>query len=145
MAIKIYLKKLHEDAILPCYATPGSAGADLFSLEKVEVPSNTRILIGTGIAIELPDNYEAQIRSRSGLALNFGVVVLNSPGTIDSDYRGEIKIILMNHSQNTFTIEKNMRVAQMIIAPVVRGEFIENKDLKKTVRHDLGFGSTGLL
>lgn len=143
--MKLLVKKLREDASLPFYATPGASGLDLFCVDDVVVIRPLeRVLVSTGIAIELPEGYEAQIRPRSGLALKKGVTVLNSPGTIDHDYRGEIKVILINLSDKEVVIEKGERIAQMVIAPVLKVEVVEVKELSNTQRQDGGFGSTGM-
>ena len=133
-------KKLHGDAIIPHYQTIGSAGLDLHSIEATVIEPGTWNLVGTGLAIDLPGGTEGQVRSRSGLAAKHGISVLNSPGTIDEDYRGEIKVILYNASNSTFSIEKGDRIAQLVIAPVFKltGHTLDN------TREDNGFGSTGL-
>ena len=143
--MKLLVRKLREDASLPFYATSGASGLDLFCVDDVVVIRPLeRALVSTGIAIELPEGYEAQIRPRSGLALKKGVTVLNSPGTIDHDYRGEIKVILINLSDKEVVIEKGERIAQMVIAPVLKVEVVEVKELSNTQRQDGGFGSTGM-
>ena len=132
---------------LPLYATDKAAGADLFANldgKSVTLEVGQRELIPTGIIIELPDGYEAQVRSRSGLAHRHGVAVLNSPGTIDSDYRGEIKVILINLGDKPFTINDKERIAQLIIAPVSRCSFNQVVQLTTTQRGEKGFGSTGV-
>lgn len=131
---------------LPEYATTNSAGVDLLAAlpAPIALKPGTHKLIPTGISIALPTGYEAQVRPRSGLATLHGVTVLNSPGTIDADYRGEICVILINHGQETFTIEVGMRVAQMVIAPVSRVGWREVTELPVTVRSSGGFGSTGI-
>jgi len=130
---------------LPSYATAQSAGMDLTAAleEAIELGSGERALIPTGLAIALPEGYEAQIRPRSGLALKHGVTVLNTPGTIDADYRGEIKVILINHGQEPFTIERGMRIAQMVVEQfeTVGWDIVE--DLDDSARGEGGFGSTG--
>ena len=130
---------------LPAYATESSAGMDLQAAidEAVELAPGERMMVPTGLAIALPEGFEAQIRPRSGLAAKHGVTVLNTPGTIDADYRGEIKVILINHSQDNFTIERGMRIAQMVIAPYTKAHLIEADDLEATTRGAGGFGSTG--
>lgn len=137
-----------KDFPLPTYATAESAGVDLQAAieNPIRLTSGARHLIPTGLSIELPVGYEGQVRSRSGLSLNHGVVVLNAPGTIDSDYRGEIKVILINLGQETFTIERGMRIAQFILAPLVhmRWHEISIDDISETPRGVKGFGSTGL-
>jgi dUTP pyrophosphatase len=138
--------KIHRtktNAKLPEYAHPGDAGLDLFSVEQAEILPGESKLIGTGIVIELPDNTEAQIRPRSGLALKHQITVLNTPGTIDHGYRGEIGVILINHGKNKFTVEAGMKIAQMVIAPVLRVDVVEDKQLSHSKRGEGGFGSTG--
>ena len=131
------------DLPLPAYATSGSAGLDLRSAESLTLKPGARALVPTGIAIALPDNFEAQVRPRSGLAVKHGVTVLNSPGTIDSDYRGEIKVPLINHGQEDFIINRGDRIAQMVIAPVSMATLIEVESLDETDRGTGGFGSSG--
>lgn len=143
--INLKIKKISEDAVIPQYAHEGDAGMDLFSIEeKVICPGETAI-VSTGIQIELPPNTEAQIRPRSGLALNHSITVLNSPGTIDEGYRGEIRIILINHGKEKFKIEKHMRIAQMVITSYIHAEIIEVEELSLTERNKNGFGSSGLI
>ena len=143
ISIKI---KRYSKASIPEYKSEGSAGADVFAC--VESPVTLKpgeiILIPTGIFIELPQGYEAQIRPRSGLALNHGITLLNSPGTIDSDYRGEIKIILVNFGKKPFVVEHGMRIAQMVFCRVYRGDFIDVDNISITNRDDGGFGHTGI-
>ena len=143
--IKIKIQ-LSGDAVIPKYQSPGAAGADICANvdEPVVLPPGKTKLIPTGIFMEIPEGYEAQIRPRSGLALNHGITVLNSPGTIDSDYRGEIKIILTNLGEEDFKIEKGMRIAQVIFARVFRGEFIQVEKLNTTDRNAGGFGHSGI-
>ncbi len=131
---------------IPLYATNGSAGADLFAaVEEDEIISpGERKLIPSGIRIEIPNGYEAQIRPRSGLAAKYGITLVNTPGTIDSDYRGEIKIIMINLGKEKFIIKRGDRIAQMIIAPVVKALFTHEVSLNRTERGDGGFGSTGV-
>ena len=138
----------HEHAVglsLPTYATEHSAGMDLSAAleEAIEIGPGERALIPTGLSIALPAGYEAQIRPRSGLALKHGVTVLNAPGTIDADYRGEIKVILANLGTEPFTIERGMRIAQMVIAKHAHVEWEVVKDLQESERGEGGFGSTG--
>jgi len=137
------IKKLNDDAIIPKYAHASDAGMDLYSVVDAEIQPHTHALIKTGIAIELPLGTEAQIRPRSGLALKHGITVLNSPGTIDSGYRGEIGVILMNHSNAPFIIEKGMKIAQMVIAEVIHPFVIPVNILEDSERGQGGFGSTG--
>ena len=133
------------DLALPAYATEHSAGMDLLAAvhENRTMAPGERALIPTGLAMALPDGYEAQIRPRSGLALKYGVSLVNTPGTIDADYRGEIGVILINHGHEPFVIERGMRIAQMVIAPYTRAQFSEVIDLPTTQRGQGGFGSTG--
>ena len=144
--IKIKLKKVRKNAIIPKYMTSFSAGMDIFACldEKVILKPFQRVLIPTGIAISLPEGYEAQIRPRSGIALKYGVFPINTPGTIDADYRGEIKIILTNIGDKEFQIHHGDRIAQMIINKIEKCEFILTKELDQTHRGEGGFGSTGI-
>lgn len=133
------------DLPLPAYATPDSAGMDLMAAvnESISLVPGERMMIPTGIAIALPSGFEAQIRPRSGLALKNGLTLLNAPGTIDSDYRGEISVILVNHSQETFMVEHGMRIAQMVVAPVLQISWNAVFSLNDSERGAGGFGSTG--
>ena len=146
--MKVGIKKLPNGADLPLpqYATPGSAGLDLLAATDVEIElkPGARMAIPTGIAIELPLGVEAQVRPRSGLALNHGITCLNAPGTIDSDYRGEIKAILINHSDTVFKITRGMKIAQMVIARHEQVELVEVEGLSESARGAGGFGSTGM-
>ncbi|WP_367363793.1 dUTP diphosphatase [Candidatus Tisiphia endosymbiont of Nedyus quadrimaculatus] len=146
MNIKVKIKKLeHSVDILPSYATEHSAGMDLVAanIEPITIKPQEVKLVPTGICIALPSHLEAQIRPRSGLALKHGVTVLNSPGTIDADYRGEIKVILINHAQEDFIIERGMKIAQMVIARYEQILWDEVDSLDETSRGLGGFGSTG--
>lgn len=138
------VQKIHKDAILPKYAHEGDAGLDLYSVEEVIIERNESALIKTGIKIELPKQTEAQVRPRSGLALKHGITVLNTPGTIDEGYRGEIGIILINHGKEKFIVEKGMKVAQMVVKPVWKVEVTEVNELSDTERSVGGFGSSGI-
>ncbi len=146
--VQISLQRLgdNDDLALPHYATAQAAGADLLAAvkEAITLAPGKRALIPTGIAIALPANYEAQVRPRSGLAFKSGVTVLNSPGTIDADYRGEIGVILINHGDADFVVERGMRIAQLIIAPVQQGQWQVVDNLETTTRGAGGFGSTGV-
>jgi dUTP pyrophosphatase len=149
MKITVALKTLPHAADLgfPVYATPHAAGMDLCAAisEDVVIEPGQRTLIPTGLSIELPEGFEAQIRPRSGLALKNGITVLNSPGTIDADYRGEIQVILINLGSDTFIITRGMRIAQMVVASYARVSWFENTDeLSETERGSGGFGSTGI-
>lgn len=144
--LKIRIKTLDNfgDLQLPSYETSGSAGVDLRCTSDFNLDPQTWSAVSTGISLAIPEGYEAQIRPRSGLSFKKGLTVLNSPGTIDSDYRGEIKVILYNASNDTFLGNRGDRIAQMVIAPVVQAEFIAVETLDDTSRGDLGFGSTGV-
>ncbi len=146
--MKVGIKKLPHatDLPLPHYATPGSAGLDLLAAVDAEmvIEPGKRATVPTGIAIELPLGVEAQVRPRSGLALNQGITCLNAPGTIDSDYRGEIKAILINHSDQPFQISRGMKIAQMVIARHEQAELVEVDALSESERGAGGFGSTGM-
>lgn len=143
--MKIAVRRLASDLSLPAYATPGSSGLDLLAAVAREVllAPGGFAAVPTGIALALPGGYEAQIRPRSGLALRHGVTVLNAPGTVDSDYRGEVAVILVNHGSTAFSITRGMKIAQLVIAPVVRAEWQETARLDETGRGAGGFGSTG--
>jgi len=141
MILKI--KKLNNEAIIPKYQTKEAAGFDLHSIEDMVIKPGERKLIGTGLAFEIEFGYEVQIRPRSGLAFKHAITVLNTPGTIDSDYRGEIKVLLINHGSEAFEIKKGERIAQAVIAPVIQAEIVEVEELSDTERGSGGFGSTG--
>ena len=143
--VKVLVKKLDPEVQLPSYKTKGSSGMDLtaFIKDPIKIPSNASALIPTGISVAIPDNLEIQIRPRSGLAAKLNIGVLNTPGTIDSDYRGEIKIILFNHGNENFIINNNDRVAQMVLTPVIKMELEETNELPDSRRGEGGFGSTG--
>ncbi|MBR2982101.1 MAG: dUTP diphosphatase [Kiritimatiellae bacterium] len=140
----VAFKKLSPEAVLPAYAHPGDAGMDVCSVENLTVAPGGRALVRTGLAMALPPGYEAQVRPRSGLALKRGVTVLNTPGTIDEGYRGEIGVILANFGDSDFVVEKGDRIAQMVIAPVTRAEVVEVDEVDSTDRGAGGFGSTGV-
>ena len=143
--IKVLVKKLNPKVELPKYKTEGSSGMDLKALieNPIIIKPQSYVLIPTGLSIAIPEDTEVQIRPRSGLAAKSSISVLNTPGTIDSDYRGEIKIILFNHGKEEFIVNNGDRIAQMILMPVIKAEFEEIKELPKTVRGSGGFGSTG--
>lgn len=141
--MKIKILKLHEAAQVPFYSHADDAGLDLFAIEAQQILPGASALIPTGIAIELPQGTEAQVRPRSGLALKHSITVLNSPGTIDAGYRGEIGVILINHGQEAFQVVEGMKIAQMVIAPIMRAEIEEVSELSTTQRGEGGFGSTG--
>jgi len=143
--VKILVKKFDKNIKLPAYKTSGSSGMDLVAYikNKIIINPGKTAMIPTGIAVAIPRHYEIQIRPRSGLAAKKGISILNTPGTVDSDYRGEIKIILINLSKKSFMVNSGDRVAQMILCPVAKGKLQEVKNLPKTVRGKGGFGSTG--
>jgi len=143
--VKVLVKKLNPKVQLPSYKTEGSSGLDLMAFIEVQIKiaPNSSALIPTGISVAIPNDVEIQIRPRSGLAAKSNISVLNTPGTIDSDYRGEIKVILFNHSSKEFIVNNKDRVAQMILMPVLKVDFEEVDNLPETVRGSGGFGSTG--
>ena len=143
--VKVLIKKLDSKVQLPKYKTDGSSGMDLMAFieSSINIKPQESALIPTGISIAIPEDTEIQIRPRSGLAAKSSISVLNTPGTIDSDYRGEIKIILFNHGKKEFVINNNDRIAQMILMPIIKAEFEEVENLPKTLRGSGGFGSTG--
>lgn len=143
--VGVQIKRLAHGAglDLPAYATPGAAGMDVVAAEAVELAPGARHAVATGLALAIPEGYEIQVRPRSGLALKHGIGVPNAPGTIDSDYRGELKIILINHGAESFAIARGDRIAQLVLAPVVRARWEEVADLESTQRGEGGFGSTG--
>ena len=137
-------KRIHPDAILPAYAHPSDAGMDVRSVENLVIPAGKRALVHTGLVMLLPPLYEAQVRPRSGLALKHGVTVLNTPGTIDSGYRGEVGVILANFGETDFEIKTGDKIAQIVIAPVTQPEIVETEVVDETDRGAGGFGSTGV-
>jgi dUTP pyrophosphatase len=142
--MKLKVLRLDKSAIIPKYEHSNDSGLDLFSVEETEVSAGETELIRTGISIELPPGTEAQIRPKSGIALKHQITVLNTPGTIDEGYRGEIGVILINHGKKSFKITQGMKIAQMVITPVVRVEVEEVNNLSHTSRGTGGFGSTGI-
>ena len=142
---EILIKRLSKDINLPKYETEGSSGMDLAAHieNSVQIEPGNTVIVPTGIAVSIPKNFEIQIRPRSGLAARNKISVLNTPGTIDSDYRGEIKVILINLSEKIFTVEKGARIAQMVLCPIVKGRVKEVESLGETLRGSSGFGSTG--
>jgi len=142
--LKIKIKKIKENAIIPSYAHEDDAGVDLYSTEDYVLNPSQRVLVSTGIRIAIPLGYEGQTRPKSGLALNYGISICNSPGTIDSGYRGEVRVIVINHGNEEFKIIKGMKIAQMIFNKVEKAEFEEVEELDDTKRGEGGFGSTGL-
>lgn len=145
MSIPVQVKRLPHGAglPLPVYATAGAAGMDVVSAEAVTIDPGARHAVATGLALAIPEGYEIQVRPRSGLALKHGITVPNTPGTIDSDYRGELKVILINHGAEPFVIARGDRVAQLVLAPVVQAAWNEVDELDATERGEGGFGSTG--
>lgn len=137
-------KRIHPDAVLPAYAHPSDAGMDIRSVDDLVIPSGKRALVHTGLVMLLPPMYEAQVRPRSGLALKNGVTVLNTPGTIDSGYRGEVGVILANFGDDDFIVKKGDKIAQLVIAPVTQPEIAETDFVDETDRGAGGFGSTGV-
>lgn len=133
----------NEDLPLPAYATPGAAGMDVVSAEDVTLAPGARHAVATGLAMAIPHRFEIQVRPRSGLALKHGITVANAPGTIDSDYRGELKVILANLGTEPFEIRRGDRIAQLVLAPVVQASWLEVSELDETARGAGGFGSTG--
>ena len=143
--VRVLIKKLDPKVALPSYKTKGASGMDLmaFVKEKIVIKPQTSSLIPTGLSVAFSEDYEIQIRPRSGLAAKNNISVLNTPGTIDSDYRGELKIIIFNHSNHDFIVNNDDRVAQMVLTPVAKMELEEANELPKTLRGEGGFGSTG--
>ena len=143
---KILIKRLSKNIPLPKYETEGSSGMDLAANieQAIEIKPGKSVIIPTGLALSIPKNYEIQIRPRSGLAAKNQISVLNTPGTIDEDYRGEIKVILINLGEKKFKIEKGLRIAQMVLCPVIKAELEEVDELDETKRGSGGFGSTGI-
>jgi len=142
--INVKIKKIKDNAIIPKYVHEGDSGVDLYSAEDYLLKPGERVLVSTGLKIAIPKSYEAQIRPKSGLALNNGVSIVNTPGTIDAGYRGEIGIITINLGKENFKIEKGKKIAQMVFNKVEEAKFEEVEDLDNTKRGDGGFGSTGL-
>ena len=142
---KVLIKKLNPNVELPIYKTNGASGMDLMAFidEPIKAAPNSSYLVPTGLSMAFSEDYEIQIRPRSGLAAKNNITVLNTPGTIDSDYRGEIKVILFNHGKEDFIINNKDRVAQMVLTPVIKIEFEETDNLPDTLRGEGGFGSTG--
>ena len=142
---KVLIKKLNPNVLIPAYKTNGASGMDLMAFieEPIKISSNCSCLVPTGLSMAFSEDYELQIRPRSGLAAKNSITVLNTPGTIDSDYRGEIKIILFNHGKEDFLINNKDRVAQMVLIPVIKMELEETDNLPDTLRGESGFGSTG--
>jgi len=144
--VEVRVKRLNHGAglALPTYATSGAAGMDICAAESLNLRVGKRHAVATGFAFAIPDGYEVQVRPRSGLALKHGITCLNTPGTIDSDYRGEVKVILANLGEDDFMINKGDRIAQIVVAPVTHGNLVEVEEIDETVRGTGGFGSTGV-
>ncbi|HEV7557706.1 MAG TPA: dUTP diphosphatase [Kofleriaceae bacterium] len=142
---RVQIQKLRANAIVPRYMSELAAGLDLAAAiaQPIEIKPGRREAIGTGLAFQLPPGYEGQVRPRSGLAKNHGVTLVNTPGTLDADYTGELMILLINHGSESFTVEPGHRIAQLVIAPVVQAELVEVDELAPTERGSGGFGSTG--
>ncbi|MHA7820134.1 MAG: dUTP diphosphatase [Erythrobacter sp.] len=145
MSVLVEVKRLpHGEGLsLPAYATDGAAGMDVVSAEDVSIAPGARHAVATGLSVAIPQGYEIQVRPRSGLAFKHGITVPNTPGTIDSDYRGELKVLLINHGAEDFAVARGDRVAQLVLAPVTRGSWVEVEELDATERGAGGFGSTG--
>ena len=143
--VKILIKRLHSEVKLPKYKTDGSSGMDLMAFidRSISIMPQKSELIPTGLSVAIPDNTELQIRPRSGLAAKNNISVLNTPGTVDSDYRGELKVILYNHGNKEFLVNNEDRIAQMVLVPIIKATFEEVESLPETIRGEGGFGSTG--
>jgi dUTP pyrophosphatase len=139
----LQVAKIHEDAVQPHYVHPGDSGMDVYSVEDVTIWPGDTTLVHTGVKIAVPAGYEAQVRPKSGLALRHSVTLLNTPGTVDSGYRGELCVILINHGRKPYQVRKHTKIAQLVICPVVQAEVIEVAELDETTRGAGGFGSTG--
>ena len=144
-SVAVRIKRLpHGHGLdLPAYATSGAAGMDVVSAESVTIRPGQRHAVATGLSVAIPENYEIQVRPRSGLAFKHGITVPNTPGTIDSDYRGELKVLLINHGADDFAIARGDRIAQLVLAPVTQAQWDEVEELDETSRGEGGFGSTG--
>jgi dUTP pyrophosphatase len=141
--MQLKVKRLNPAAILPAYARAGDAGLDLFAVKAIAIAPGASALVPTGIAIELPPGTEGQVRPRSGLALKHSITVLNTPGTVDEGYRGEVGVILINHGQAVFAVEAGMKIAQLVVSPRIQVDVQETAELSGTQRGSGGFGSTG--
>ena len=142
--ITVKIKKLSEDAVIPEYAHEGDSGMDIYSTEDIVIPAGERRLVGSGLSFEIPIGYEIQVRPKSGLAANFGITNLNAPGTIDSNYRGEVKGILFNSGKEAYHVKKHSKIFQIVLQKVSKMEIEEAEELNDTSRGHGGFGSTGL-
>jgi dUTP pyrophosphatase len=141
--MQLKVKRLNPAAVLPSYARAGDAGLDLFAVQPATIGPGASALVGTGVAIELPPGTEAQVRPRSGLALKHSITVLNTPGTVDEGYRGEVGVILINHGQTAFAVEAGMKIAQLVVSPRIQVAVTEVAELQDSERGSGGFGSTG--
>ena len=141
--MQLKVKKIHEDAKIPAYAHKGDSGMDLYSVEEIVLQPGETKLVKTGLQIAVPKGFEVQVRPKSGLAAKFGITVLNTPGTVDSGYRGEVMVILVNHGKEEYKVEKGKKIAQMVIAKVEEAKIEVVENLDNTTRKDGGFGSTG--
>lgn len=144
---QLLVQKVHENAILPSYAYPSDSGFDLCSVEEIEIEPFGRALVPTGLKFNIPQGFEIQVRPKSGLAIKEGITVLNTPGTVDQGYNGEVKVIVFNTNKNSFTVKKNMKIAQAVLCPIASGRFVtivEVDNVEETERGENGFGSTGL-
>ena len=144
MSIKVLVKKINENAKVPSYAHSGDAGVDLYAAKDTVIPPHDRALVPTGLKIAIPDGYEGQVRPKSGLALKHGITVLNTPGTVDAPYRGEVGVILFNSSDKEYMAKSGEKIAQMVFCKVENAEFELADELPDTDRGEGGFGSTGL-
>ncbi|HEV2559576.1 MAG TPA: dUTP diphosphatase [Microvirga sp.] len=150
MSVSIAVKRLpHGEGLpLPRHESAGAAGLDLLAANPADapivLPPQGRVLVPTGLVLQIPDGFEGQVRPRSGLALKYGITVLNAPGTVDADYRGEVHVLLVNHGAEPYVITRGMRIAQMVVAAVARAYLVEQPSLDETARGDSGFGSTGI-
>jgi dUTP pyrophosphatase len=142
--MQVQMTRIHPDAIVPHYVHPGDSGMDVYSIEDLTIAPGETAFVHTGLKIAVPEGYEAQMRPKSGLALKNSVTLLNSPGTVDSGYRGELCVIMINHGREPFQVKKHTKIAQMVICPVVHADVVEVLSLDETVRGEGGFGSTGL-
>lgn len=141
--INVYVTKDDDSIVLPIYQTEGASGMDIAASETVRIGSGERRVVPTGLRVSIPYGYELQVRPRSGLAMTYGITVLNAPGTIDSDYRGEIKVILINHGRYEYTVARGSRIAQLVLTKVYKAKLIETNTLDGTKRNEGGFGHTG--
>ena len=144
VTVRIKRDETARDLPLPSYATPGAAGLDIRAAEDVDIEPGDRAAVGTGMRLEIPEGFEGQVRPRSGIALKHGVTLLNSPGTVDSDYRGEVRVIMINLGNEKFSVRRGDRIGQIVFAPCARAKIEETGELSGTSRSSGGFGSTGI-